>query len=594
MKHAHAGKTIKINAPESKFNLKYLLFSLFVSAFLVAPLLYVNHRSDRDQFVSVSWLPQGTVAAAAILALLALVLAMGIYLLLLHYPHFAYKHFDGNPLPRLRLECDARSIVATAAVIFAFWIPIMVLMYPCATNHDFINQVYQYQAPAPTWYTTLGTTIDAEFIDHHPVFDTLVYGWFMQLGDALGSQNKGMFLFTIVQCALIATCLAASVCYMDKLDIPKCIRVAALAFAIFFPYYAPVACNAVKDTLFVIAFIPFLLLYLETFRTGGDSLRHMGFCIAFVLAMGLCIITKKLGVYICLASMLVMFLALKGVRLRALAVPLCAILAFSVAFPAIVYPIIGGVAPGGKQESLCFAIQQTTTVLLENPEGVSKEDREIIERVLDTEAAMADYKPALADGAKNRFRPEATTDDVLAYLGVWARQGFENPKLYALSLAKCSGQLLIPSKQYTYWVGISDADHLKRWGERFNEVSDGYHMELERPALLYDASRTMRTVLLSYIGKVPVLNLITTIGLYGGWIPFLCVAITFVNRKRECLALAPIMWTVFTLVISPGSVGRYIVCLMFTIIPMVAWMLHSFDCRKQAKSTRSKGSHTKA
>ena len=585
MKHAHTGKTIKINAPESKFNPGYLAFSIIVALILVAPLLYVYHRSDRDQFVSVSWLPGSLPIAAAILLVLAALLAWGIYLLMLNYPHFAYKHHKYNPMPRLSLEMRPGSVFATAFIIFAFWMPVLVLFYPCATNHDFINQVYQYQASAPTWYTTLGTTIDAEFIDHHPVFDTLVYGWFMQLGDTIGSQNAGMFIFIIIQSFLLALTLAASVCYLELLDLPKVLRIAALAFAIFFPYYAPYAACAMKDTLYVIAFTPFFLLYLETYRTGGDSLRHPGFLIAFVLAMGMCILTKKLGVYICLASMLVMFLTLKGVRIRALAVPLASILVFSLAFPAVVYPAIGGVAPGGRQESLCFAIQQTATLLVKKPEAVSAEDLAIIDKVLDVDAAKADYKPALADGAKNRFRDDCTDEELQAYLGVWVKEGIQNPKEYALSLAQCSGQMLIPSKQLSYHYTISDADHLKRWGERFNEVSDGYHMELERPAILAKATHTMRDVLLVYIGKVPVVNLITTIALYGSWIPFLCVAITFMNRKREVLALAPIMWTVFTLVISPGSLGRYVLCLMFAIIAMAGWALYSFDQRKKVKSS---------
>lgn len=593
MKHADTGKTIQLNVPESRFNLRYAIYSLLVAAVLVAPLLYLDRRSDRDSFVTVNWLPGSLVIDAAILGVLGLVLAVLMYQLLLLYPHFAFKNLNRNPMPRLRLGFTVRSVLTTTAIIFAFWIPVMIIMYPCATNHDFINQVYQYQASAPTWYTTQGIAIDAEFIDHHPIFDTLVFGWFMSLGDALGSQNIGMFLFTLLQSFLTALCLAASVCYLERLDIPKRVRIGALAFAIFFPYYAPYACNAVKDMLYVLAFMPFCLLYLEAFRTKGEVMKHPGFLVAFVLAMGFCILTKKLGVYVCLASMLVMILALRGVRIRTLAVPVVSMLAFSLAFPAVVYPVIGGVAPGGKQESLCFALQQTTTLLVKNPDAVSDEDMAVIERVLDTQAAVESYKPALADGAKNRFRMDSTDEDVRAYVKVWAKQGLQNPKLYALSLAQCSGQMLIPSKQATYWITISDADHRKRWGDTFNKTSEGYHMDLTRPAPLLAAAKAMRNVFLQGIGNVPVLNIITTQGLYGGWIPFACVAITFINRKRDCLALAPVMWTVATLLISPGSLGRYVVCLQFLIIPMVGWMLYYFSNRKGSMAKVEKGAHSK-
>jgi hypothetical protein len=593
MKHADTGKTIQLNVPESRFDLRCAIYSLSIAIVLVAPLLYLDRRSDRDSFVTVSWLPGSLAADAAILGVLDLVLAVLVYRLLLLYPHFAFKNLDRSPLPRLRLELTVRSVLITAALIFAFWIPVMIVMYPCATNHDFINQVYQYQASAPTWYTTQGIAIDAEFIDHHPVFDTLVFGWFISVGDALESQNVGMFLFTLLQSFLTALCLGASVCYLERLDIPKCVRIGALAFAVFFPYYAPYACNAVKDMLYVLAFTPFCLLYLEAFRTKGEAMKRPGFLVALVLSMGFCILTKKLGIYVCLASMLVMILALRGVRMRALIVPVVSVLVFSLAFPAVVYPAIGGVAPGGKQESLCFALQQTTTLLVKDPDAISDEDMAVIERVLDTEAAVESYKPALADGAKNRFRTDSTDEDVRAYLEVWARQGLQNPKLYALSLAQCSGQMLIPSKQAVYWVTISDDDHLRRWGDTFNETSEGYHMELTRPAPLLAAAKAMRSFFLQGIGSVPVLNLVTTQGLYGGWIPFACAAITFINRKRDCLALAPVMWTVATLLISPGSLGRYVVCLQFLIIPVVGWMLHSFGNRKGNVAKAARGAHSK-
>lgn len=577
MKH-----TTEVAAPKKhRFDVKYALYSLFISGFLIAPLLYIDHRKDREQFVSVAWMPGNIVVDAAILTLIALAFAAALYLLLSHAPAFLHKHAQRDPWKALRLQFDRRSILLCATVIFVSWIPMMILMYPCSSNHDFINQIYQYQASAPTYYTTSGTVVDAEFIDHHPIFDTLIYGWFFSFGDkVLGSQNKGMFLFSVVQSGLIALILATCVCYLEKLSIPKCLRILAFIFAIFFIYHSAFAVSAMKDTLFVLGFTPFCLCYLEAWRTRGEILKNTKFLIAFILTFGLCILTKKLGVYICTASMLVMILFLARVRLRSLAVLVTPILVFSIAFPAIVYPAIGGVAPGGKQEAICFALQQTTTLLIEKPEAVSDEDLATIETVLDTDAAKENYKEALADGAKNRWRQEATTADEIAYLKVWAKEGIQNPKIYALSLVKCSGQMLIPSKQLFFPYDISDKDHRERWGENFSSVSEGYNMQLERPDSLLQAAKQVRAQFMNGFGKLPILGVVTTIGLYGSWIPFLCVIITFINRKREILALAPIMWSVCTLLISPGSLGRYVISLLFMIIPMVGWMLYSFYCRK--------------
>ena len=94
------------------------------------------------------------------------------------------------------------------------------------------------------------------------------------------------------------------------------------------------------------------------------------------------------------------------------------------------------------------------------------------------------------------------------------------------------------------------------------------------------------------MGSIPVLNLVTTIAFYGAWIPFFCVAVCFINRKKSILALAPIMLSVCTLLISPGSLGRYVISLMFAIIPMAGWMLASFRQAKPKHHRNPEGATT--
>ena len=582
----------KDGTTSTRGSIRRAAYSLALAVLMTAPLLYLDCRKDREQFVTVNWLPGNLAADALILAVLGLGFAGLIFLFLSHAPAILEHASKRNPLPRLRLAFDRRSIAVGTLIIFCIWIPVMVLFFPCSSNHDFINQVYQYQATGQTYYTTLGTVVDAEFIDHHPIFDTLIYGWFVSLGNALGSQNTGMFLFSILQNLGIAATLSLSVCYLERLGIPKPFRLAALAFAIFFPFYPCFASSAMKDMLFVLGFTPFCICFIEAFRTGGAALCQKRFLAAFVLATGLCILTKKLGIYICAASLLVMIAALKGARLRSTGVLLSSILVFSVAFPAAVYPLIGGVAPGGRQESLCFALQQTTSLLINKPEAVSDQDLDTIERVLDIEAAKDDFKVALADGAKNHWRPEATTEDAIAYLKVWLKEGLANPKEYLMACAQCCGQMLIPSKQLVFPVDISDASHFEKWGPHFSSVGEGYDIRLERPQALLEASKSLRKALLGGVGSIPVLNLVTTIAFYGAWIPFFCVAVCFINRKKSILALAPIMLSVCTLLISPGSLGRYVISLMFAIIPMAGWMLASFRQAKPKHHRNPEGATT--
>ena len=106
-------------------------YSLALAVLMTAPLLYLDCRKDREQFVTVNWLPGNLAADALILAVLGLGFAGLIFLFLSHAPAILEHASKHNPLPRLRLAFDRRSIAMGTLIIFCIWIPVMVLFFPC-------------------------------------------------------------------------------------------------------------------------------------------------------------------------------------------------------------------------------------------------------------------------------------------------------------------------------------------------------------------------------------------------------------------------------------------------------------------------------
>lgn len=92
-------------------------------------------------------------------------------------------------------------IVKLGAIIYACWSPLLVLLFPGVIWWDTRQQLLQYNGLP-------NALSEGVITDHHPVIDTYLYGWFTDLGRALGSVDAGVYAFCLVQAFLTACALA--------------------------------------------------------------------------------------------------------------------------------------------------------------------------------------------------------------------------------------------------------------------------------------------------------------------------------------------------------------------------------------------------
>ena len=71
----------------------------------------------------------------------------------------------------------------------------------------------------------------------------------------------------------------------------------------------------------------------------------------------------------------------------------------------------------------------------DNPERVTDEDRAIVDKVLDADAIAGLYDPIISDPVKATYRIDATSEDLAAFLGLWARWLAEDPACYLTATA---------------------------------------------------------------------------------------------------------------------------------------------------------------
>ncbi|WP_101722933.1 DUF6020 family protein [Eggerthella timonensis] len=531
---------------------RMLIVSFVASALIAAALALGMHYQGLETYPLLADLPHRKVLFLALMAGVFVVSGIALYQAGTRGPKLLHAWSRRNSLPAISLTFCRKDVFVAAAIIVALWLPWIIVEYPASIDWDTYNQLYQFFMPSPTYYSTMDTVFDAEYIDHHPVFDTLVFGSFVWLGDVVGSQNAGMFLYSLAQCALTAAALALSCCYLEKLRAPKPLRLALLAFAALFPPIPNWAMCMCKDSLFSAVFVLYFIAFIEVARTKGSALKSKRFLIGYVALAGLCILTKKPGVYIVALSGLTILIAYRHFWKHALAAFVAPILLFSLAFPAIVYPLIGGVASGGKQEMLGTFFQQTTTYLLQHDDA-SADELEAIGKVMDIDAAKEKWKPEISDPAKNSFRSDASLSDMVCYFKAWAVQGARHPNSYFEATCRTSIQGLSPVAVIGWHTTCNPG---KSALEMFSDASD--KLTFHKPDMLNSASSKIERVYKKLLGSVPILNWVFTQGFYGGWLPLICIALALYRGKGHVLPFMPLLGSWVFLIMTPTVADRYV------------------------------------
>ena len=282
--------------------------------------------------------------------------------------------------PRLRaglpFSWNRRSVLICMLLILAAWLPVLLITWPGGFSRDTVNMLYQFTTQGPAWYSATGTMVDTHFINHHPIFDTLICGFFYWLGSLTGNSAWGIFFFACATYVFASGVLGATVCYLHaKLGLCWGYAFASLLFLMFFPLFPLFFSYMSKDAIFVPWFLLWTLGYIEAWRTRGKVLT-VKFAIFLCLVSAICILSKQTALYIVLASAVALLIRVQGARLKAACggVFAGALLVSLALFPAIVYPALGGVTPIGQQEALGTPLNQTVSLYREHPDAFSDQD----------------------------------------------------------------------------------------------------------------------------------------------------------------------------------------------------------------------------
>lgn len=264
------------------------------------------------------------------------------------------------------------------------------------------------------------------FTAHHPVLHVLIVGGLTKLSnDLFGSGNPGICIYVLLQILLLLFVLRKVFIYMKEKGVRAFNQWIALLFMAFSPMINLYNLVVSKDSMFAIFA---LLFFLELIKLWSeeDYFQRKGDLATFVVSALGTMIFRNNGLYVVLATLLLVLLFMKG--RKKLIKPFILIAVIYIAYIGPFYKI-HHVEAASKRELLSIPIQQLARINRFNYEDLSEEDLEIMHAVIE-ERFWDNYIPTCADAVKNGFIDEGFEAYKKEFIRVWINQGLRHPVAY--------------------------------------------------------------------------------------------------------------------------------------------------------------------
>ena len=456
----------------------------------------------------------------------------------------AVKANAGRSTSKKRIDVDRRprSIIFVALLMVACWVPYGICLYPGVSFFDTAFQLVQFFGdPSPGIFPMIE---GASYTDHHPFFDTMLFGFFVKTGADFFSANVGMFSYLVVQAVLTALSFAYGIAYIRSvLGVPRCVCFVAIGFFAICPIVPVFVFSMTKDSLFSWLYVLFFIQSIDIIRTRGKMLMTRKGFITVLLVVVLLGLTKKTGVYVVLLSFAVFCFFAKGQWKKLLSAALLPLLITAFALPMLIFPVLN-VSSGSKVEMLGFFYQQTARYVVDYPDDVTQDEQEAISEVLDYEHLAERYSPGITNPIKDvgtGANHWPSISQIIDYAVCYVVEGLKHPDAYFNAIASLEAG----------WFDWSDVIKLPTEAGMPRSILTG-DPDIYRPASVQVFADGLDDVLEFFADFFPT-SLLLRMPFYAVVIPVF--ATLFLRKEKSSLlpAMIPIWASFLLLVVSPVS-----------------------------------------
>ncbi len=457
--------------------------------------------------------------------------------------------------------CQAHFFITTVFALLACWAIPVITCYPANLCNDTWIQLSQF------WGFS-------EFTSHHPPVQTLIFGFFTWLGTLVGHANIGLYLFILVQTTLYALIIAYSFVLMKRLSAPKWLFLLTFITAGFSPYYANRVSMLLKDNLYSISVLLFIIELIYALLDLEDYIsrkHHLVFTALSILGI---ILFRNNGKHILYPTLIILGLVLickrksftKSTLTKAFFLLFAPVLLASVITATItsVYHI----QKGSLGEALSFPFQQTARCVFLHSDQITTQEREAISAILDYTVLETQYTPFISDPVKATFNRDATTAELLQYFKTWGAMFFKYPLTYIEASVAQSYYLIYPFQN-------NAAVYM-----RFNDFSEELMAPLKEQVGLAEVTTftTHKEILLRWftlVHNLPIIGMLSHTAPYTITLFFLVLLAFCKELYRFLLPATPILLSVVVVILAPVIWGhpRYAFPIIYTVPLLIAYYM---------------------
>ena len=466
-------------------------------------------------------------------------------------------------------HCIAISIIS----MFLAWIPLMIIYYPCVASGDTVDSLAQFfNVEDLCWSAKAINLINDNVIinKHHSVLFTMILGNVVKFGHYILSYSFGIFLFIILQVAILIAIFTFLIYYLKKIKTPTWMRVFALLFFCLSPIVSSYAIAAIKDTLGAILILFYNICLFQIIRNYDGFVKKKIFVIAFMICILLILMIKSNSMYVIITSYATLLFAFWKSRkkLKKLVMILLLPLTLFLGYDKILLPSLD-VTGTNIKESYSVQFMQIARLAHKNKNAISDSDKEIIDKVLDYEAISRDYTPDLSDPVKNTYRKDVTEEELDDFWKVYFKYFKKYPKVYIASFINGIYAYFFPEVGET--KGIIKID---------NRIGDSSKFKIVNLDKFEDA-RYINKALQDIFIKLPFFSFFNHVAFHD-W--FLILSVIYIIKKKCYKYIVPISSLIaifLSCLISPvnGSF-RYILPIVFSVPLILAIDYFCYDKRE--------------
>lgn len=451
-----------------------------------------------------------------------------------------------------------KPVLYTLIIILICWLPYIISFYPAILSPDPTNQIKQF-FNIPTRYIDGIKLINKDILltNDNPILHTVLLGGSVKIGHTLGNDNFGLFIYSIIQIIIFMSALIYSIKYSIKIKVPTIFTIIMLIIYSLVPLFPFYAMSAVKDVIFS----SFLLIYvIKLFDLiKYNNYKKIDYIKLTILLLLICL-SRNNGMYNILLSLPLALIFLKKEKNKIILTLLTSISIYLL-FVNVGLPLLQ-ITPGNKREMFSLPFQQTARYVKYYGDDLTKEEREIIDKVLTVDTLADRYDPVKADPVKNGFNALSTSEDFSNYLKVWFKLFWRHPNVYIESTLNNIYGYFYPNttKWYIYY---------KEYKDRLNETGIfNYH---------YNNLTIPRRILSNYgvvFPRIPIIGMFANIG-FVVWI-YLFMLVILIKEKlyKYITVLTPALSLILVCIASPvNTYFRYALPYVISL-PITAFMLY--------------------